>query len=98
MTRSIDVLRRELSQQAADPPPPLLELPLRDAALTARFIPGSAVPRHKSHNERRRPMKVFALIIRLRQRTGVRRNAETTVTLSIREWADLPVYHPLRRD
>jgi hypothetical protein len=43
-------------------------------------------------------MKILSFIIRLRQRTGVRRSADTTVSLSVREWADLPAYHPLRRD
>ena len=41
-------------------------------------------------------MTIQSLIARLRPRTGVRRSAATTVTLTIREWADLPTYHPLR--
>jgi hypothetical protein len=41
-------------------------------------------------------MKFMSLIARLRPRTGVRRPAETTVTLGIRDWADLPTYHPVR--
>jgi hypothetical protein len=43
-------------------------------------------------------MKLKSLIARLRPRTGARRSAAATVTLSLRDWADLPVYHPLRRD
>lgn len=41
-------------------------------------------------------MTIMSLIARLRPRTGVRRCADAKVTLSIREWADLPTYHPLR--
>ncbi len=41
-------------------------------------------------------MKLMSLIARLRPRTGARRNAAATVTLTIREWADLPIHHPLR--
>ena len=41
-------------------------------------------------------MKLMSLITRLRPRTGARQSAAATVTLTIREWADLPTYHPLR--
>ena len=41
-------------------------------------------------------MKLRSLIARLRPRTGARQSAAATVTLTIREWADLPTYHPLR--
>jgi hypothetical protein len=41
-------------------------------------------------------MKLMSLITRLRPRPGARQSAAATVTLTIREWADLPTYHPLR--
>jgi hypothetical protein len=41
-------------------------------------------------------MTILTLIARLRPRTRVRRSAATAGPLSIREWADLPTYHPLR--
>ena len=41
-------------------------------------------------------MKLMSLIARLRSRTGARRTAAATVTLTLRQWADLPTYHPLR--
>ncbi len=41
-------------------------------------------------------MILMSLIARLRPRPGVRRPAATTATLTLRQWADLPTYHPLR--
>ena len=41
-------------------------------------------------------MKLMSLITRLRPHPGARQSAAATVTLTTREWADLPTYHPLR--
>lgn len=38
-------------------------------------------------------MKIFARIARLRPRTTKRRRPEPA-SMSARDWADLPVYHP----
>ena len=43
-------------------------------------------------------MTIQSLIARLRPRPMPARRSEPAATLTLREWADLPFYHPLRRD
>jgi hypothetical protein len=39
-------------------------------------------------------MKFIALIARLRPRTKMHRRPLDPATMSVRDWADLPVHHP----
>jgi hypothetical protein len=39
-------------------------------------------------------MKLTSLIARLRPRHQVQRRPLDTASLAVRDWADLPVYHP----
>jgi hypothetical protein len=39
-------------------------------------------------------MKFIALIARLRPRQPAQRRPLDTATMSVRDWADLPVHHP----
>ena len=41
-------------------------------------------------------MKLLSLITRLRPRPTKTRPPAAVANLTLREWADLPVYHPLR--
>jgi hypothetical protein len=39
-------------------------------------------------------MKLIALIARLRPRRQAQRRPFDTATMTVRDWADLPVHHP----